>query len=123
MTRNAMQHKPIEPVDMNGSVHTAHKQHQRICVLASSVDWARSSDFFFWAPTCASSEFIGRAAIILASFDVVLICSCCRSLSELQCFWKMALAQVENFNQVELCRAIGQNRDFQKWKFSLFHEK
>ena len=24
---------------MNGSVHTARKQHERICVLTSSVDW------------------------------------------------------------------------------------
>ncbi len=32
------------PVDVNGGVHTAHNQHQRICVRicarASSVDWA-----------------------------------------------------------------------------------
>ncbi len=39
-----MQRKQMGPVDVNGGVHTALKQHQRICVRicarASSVDWA-----------------------------------------------------------------------------------
>ena len=37
------------PIDVNESVHTAHKRHQRncwrICVLASCVDWASFSPF------------------------------------------------------------------------------
>ena len=36
--------KQMGPVDVKGSVHTAHKQHQRICIRicarASCVDWA-----------------------------------------------------------------------------------
>ena len=32
--------KQMGSVDVNGGVHTARKQHQRICVRASSVDWA-----------------------------------------------------------------------------------
>ena len=38
------QRKQMGPVDVNGSIHTAHKQHQRkngpICACASCVDWA-----------------------------------------------------------------------------------
>ncbi len=41
------QRKQMGPVDVNGGVHTARKQHQRICVRicarASSVDWALST--------------------------------------------------------------------------------
>ena len=41
------QRKQMEPIDVNGSVHTARKQHQRICVgicvLTSNVDWAQTS--------------------------------------------------------------------------------
>ncbi len=39
--------KQMRPVDMNGSVHTARKHHQRICVRicarASCVHWAQRS--------------------------------------------------------------------------------
>ncbi len=41
-------HKQIAPTVVNGSVHTGHKQHQRIgtqiCVLVSSVDWVLVRD-------------------------------------------------------------------------------
>ncbi len=44
------QRKQMEPVDLNESVHTARKQHQRICVRirarASSVDWAQKKNEF-----------------------------------------------------------------------------
>ena len=47
-TPRAMRRKQMGPVDVNGGVHTAHKQHQRksvpICARAwhpvSCVDWA-----------------------------------------------------------------------------------
>ena len=43
-TRHATQRKQMGPIDVNGGVHTACKQHQKICVricaCASSVDWA-----------------------------------------------------------------------------------
>ncbi len=70
------QRNHIGPVDVNGGVHTAHKQYQRICVRictgASSVDWA------------LRFELEARAAVFAEGLIVVVSwrCSCVAGIGD-----------------------------------------
>ncbi len=99
------------PVDVNGGVHTAHKQHQRICIgicaRASNVDWVLLSAFpLTWNSGMVISKDL--LAILPSGWATV---SKTITNGELKFLQELELVAMPNFHW----KSTNWNRNFTQW--------